>query len=549
MRFLRLMAALLAAALLTIPTAATAQEEAKSFAVMPFKVNGPDKYQYLSQGIQSMLVSRLNWPEKMEALPKDAVSGKVLPDSREAANSLLGDIKADYLVWGEATILGDQANLDVNVAGADKDGFTESVQSDLSGLIPALQGVADKINADLFKRPEETSGAADGPKPVNRMNPDLLFNEQNAAQQYYLNPQFRYAGGSETPGRWRSPSLRIVANGMLAADLDNDGTTELVFITENTISIYVHQEGRLVLRDELKPATRIHMLNVNALDTNNDGYMEIIVSCDLDEKPWGLILNYKDGKLQMIQERLRFYMNVVRLPPDYRPTLLGQKKGHIELFAPFIHEVAYMSGGYTLGKKVAVPEKANVFNFCYLPQPGGDYRIIVVSDEDRLLTFTPRFERVAATEDRFAGSGIGFEYPSSVPGLQGNPDSLMMSYYIPLRLVPNNLDKEGSYELLVNKNVSIAAVFFPRYRSFQQGELHNLFWDGIGMSLAWKTRRIKGTVVDYGLGDVNNDGNEELYVCVVSYPGTLGVSNRKTMLITYQLDLSSPKPGAVPGNE
>lgn len=546
MRLLRYMAALMAAALLTIPVAAQAQEGVKSFAVLPFKVNGPDKYQYLSQGIQSMLVSRLNWPGKMEHMPKDAASGLAAPDSRPAAMAMLGDIKADYLVWGDATILGDQANLDVHVAGANDAFFTETVQSNLSGLIPALQGVASKINTDLFQRPEEAATAS-APEPINRMNPELVFNEQSANQEYYLNPQFRYAGGSENPGRWRSPSLRFAANGMVAADLDSDGTTELVFIDETTIRVYVHQEGRLILKDELQPSTRHHMLNLNAIDTNNDGYLEIVVSTELEAAPWGLILNYRGGKLQIVQERLRFYMNVVKLPPDYRPTLLGQKKGHIGLFDPSIHEVAYMSGGYSLGKKVAVPEKANVFNFCFLPQPGGDYRIIMVSKEDRLLTFTSRFERVAMTEDRFAGSSIGFEYPSSVPGLKGNPEAdLMISYYIPLRLVTNNLDGQGGYELLVNKNVSMAAVFFPRFRSFPQGELHNLFWDGIGMSLSWKTRRIKGTVVDYGLGDVNNDGQDELYVCVVSYPGALGVSERKTLVVTYQLDLNTTNPSSAP---
>lgn len=553
MRLLRLLAAVIAAVLLTMPMAAQAQdqEQVKSFAVMPFKINGPDKYQYLSQGIQSMLVSRLNWPGKLEAMSKDAVSGLPTPASGEAATAALAGIKADYLVYGDATILGEQASLDVNVAGADGSFHTEAVQSDLSGLIPALQGVATKINTDLFKRPGQAEAKADDkPAPVNRMNPELLFNEQNANQEYYLNPQFRYAGGAETPGRWRSPSLRFSANGMIAADLDNDGQTELVFITENTVYVYMYQEGRLVEVDQLRPSTRIHMLNVNVIDLNNDGFMEIAVSSDLDENPWGLILNFKGGKLQVVQDRLRFYMNVVKLPPDYRPALLGQKKGHVSLFDASIHEVAYMSGGYTLGKKVAVPEDANVFNFCYLPQPGGDYRIIVINDQDRILTFTPRFDRVAETEDRYAGSSIGFEYPSAVPGLKGNPDEdLMMSYYIPLRLVTNNLDDEGGYELLVNKNVSIAAIFFPRYRSFSQGELHNMFWDGVGMSLSWKTRRIKGTVVDYGIGDVNNDGAEDLYVCVVTYPGALGVAERKTMLITYQLDLGATQSAAPKAEE
>ena len=52
---------LLVAALTCLPATALAAE-VKTFAVAPFTVHGPEKYQYLSQGVQSMLESRMNWP-------------------------------------------------------------------------------------------------------------------------------------------------------------------------------------------------------------------------------------------------------------------------------------------------------------------------------------------------------------------------------------------------------------------------------------------------------------------------------------------------------
>jgi hypothetical protein len=111
----------------------------------------------------------------------------------------------------------------------------------------------------------------------------------------------------------------------------------------------------------------------------------------------------------------------------------------------------------------------------------------------------------------------------------------MLNYYIPLRMVPVNLNKDKAYEVLVNRNISVAAQFFSRYRSFPQGEVHTLFWDGIGLSLAWKTRRIKGTVVDYGINDVDNNGTMDLYTCVVTHPGAMGFGSRKTFVVAYPL--------------
>ncbi|MFW6323858.1 MAG: VCBS repeat-containing protein, partial [Desulfovibrionales bacterium] len=115
-------------------------------------------------------------------------------------------------------------------------------------------------------------------------------------------------------------------------------------------------------------------------------------------------------------------------------------------------------------------------------------------------------------------------------------------YYLPLRLVTANLNNDEQYELLVNKNISLASQFFGRYRSFPQGEIHSLYWDGVGLNLLWKTRRIKGTVVDYGIADVNNDGQRDLYVCIDSYPGASGFRTIRTFLEIYPLDAKKIDP-------
>ena len=65
--------------------------------------------------------------------------------------------------------------------------------------------------------------------------------------------------------------------------------------------------------------------------------------------------------------------------------------------------------------------------------------------------------------------------------------------------------------------------------------MHSLFWDGVGMSLAWKTRRIKGTVVDLALEDLKNEGKKQMVVCINTYSGAIGASSEKTVIVTYDL--------------
>jgi len=541
MGWLRFSAALFMVASLLFPFQAGAEEEpAKAFAVLPFTVNGPEKFQYLSRGIQDMMISRLNWEGHLQHVDKDKVAElvKAAPASKEQIQALLSEIGADYLLWGSVTIAGEGCSIDVNVA--DKEGSQpKNAQTNLSGLIPALETMAGKINDQIFGRPAETAQAKG--QRVNRMNPDLVYNERSASQEFYLNPQFRYEGGAETPGRRRTPKLPFASMGMIAGDADGDGKTELFFIDEHAVHAYRYQDLKMVSGDKITPSARTRLLNINLIDVNRDGYVEIVISGEFDGSPRSFILNYKDEKFSVVEKNIPFYMNVVKLPPLYSSVLIGQKKGAVGLLDVHVHEVVRMSGEFALGKRVSLPEKANVFNFVFLPQPKDDYKVLVVDNRDHIMLYTKKFELQATTQGQYAGSAIGFEYPDSFPGFGGSEEGYMNTYYLPLRMLPVNLDQNETFEVLVNKNVSVAAQFFRRYRFFPQGEIHSLFWDGVGLSLAWKTRRIKGTVIDYGVADVDDNGENELYVCLNTYPGATGLAHRKAMMIFYSLDQTTEK--------
>ena len=134
----------------------------------------------------------------------------------------------------------------------------------------------------------------------------------------------------------------------------------------------------------------------------------------------------------------------------------------------------------------------------------------------------------------------------TMPGMGPSTDSSNQTYYIPMRMVAQDLDKDGRTELLINKPISAAAMIFHNYRTYPQGEIQALLWDGIGMDLLWKTRRIKGTVADLVVADVDNDGVLDLAVNVNSYPGSLGVGKIRTLVTLYPLntDATQPVPAA-----
>ena len=130
------------------------------------------------------------------------------------------------------------------------------------------------------------------------------------------------------------------------------------------------------------------------------------------------------------------------------------------------------------------------------------------TDDERIKLFQGHGNTlVHTTMERYSGSATGMDHYKGMPGLGVDKAyQLPSKYYAPMRLIAADIGNTGDYTLLVNKPISTAAQFFDRYRFFPQGEVHALYWDGVGLGLKWKPRRIRGSVAEIDLADVNNDG-------------------------------------------
>ncbi|HCR13441.1 VCBS repeat-containing protein [Solidesulfovibrio sp.] len=529
---------LLVAAMLCLASPALAAE-AKTYAVAPFTVHGPEKYQYLSQGAQSMLESRMNWPGHLAPLDKAKASAALAkaPGSEADAKKALAAVGADYLAYGSITVSGDQASVDITVVGRDGKKWPKNFTTKLSDLIPSMERAAQTLNNEIFKRP--AASGADGGQTINQMNPDFVVNQTNENQKAYLNPNFRYAGPAETPGVWRSQSMPIVSSGIAIDDLNGDGKNEVVIMAKDSIETYAFKDRQLMPIARYAVSPNLKLLKVSTLDINGDGKAEIIVSASYFKEPRSFILSLEGNQLKELYKDIKLYMNVAQVPPDYSRQLVGSKGDAKELFAQGVHNVIFSGGQPMLSTKLTLPTKANPFNFAYLPEKSG-YKVLLNDDRDHIVVYTAKGERVAATEEEYCGSAIGLEFdPLMAPMEKPKTDHLWTYYYIPLPMIVANLDKDDRYEVLVSKNISLAAQFFETFRTFSQGEIHALYWDGVGMNLLWKTRRIKGTVTGYALADIDNDGQKELVVCLNTWPGAVGVYARRTIVLAYKLDTSS----------
>lgn len=521
-------------------------QQAKTFAVLPFAVNGPDKFAYLAQGVQDMLTSRLTWTGKFQPMDKAQVEqkAKTSPRSEAEAKSLLTALRADFLVYGSMTIAGDDASLDVKVMDKTGQITPKSTQAKLNTLIPAMETVAKDINTQVFKRPEAPRDPKTG-KPaqvINQMNPEIMVNQTADNQKTYLNPNFRYAGNADSPGSWRSQSLPFACNGMAIGDVDGDGKNEVVLISDNQVSIYRFVKHQLSEVAKWQGPARVKLVRVSVLPLGGDfKKCKIVVSGYFDKLPQATILSLEGNKLVPEAERLPYYLAAANLPPNFKKQLVGSRGEVREIFGGGVYEMSFSGGKLQQGPKLTLPGKANPFNFTYLPDSGG-YKLVLVDDEDHLTVYTGRNDVQYKSEETFAGSSLGMEHDSMMSPLNagGGQDYLWNYYYVPLPLVSVKLG-DRKPELLVSKNISIAAQFFQNFRYFSQGEVHALSWDGVGLNLQWKTRRIKGTIMGYDVAEVEPGAGQALVLALNSAPGPAGLSNRRAIVFAYPLDVDSTK--------
>jgi hypothetical protein len=520
-----------------------AMAQVKTFVVFPFTYMGPKQYQHYGKGASSRFERKLTLPGTLEPAPDTvAVSlGRQVPASAKAARGLLAGADTDYLVWGNVSVSGSSVVLDVTMQSLSGDPIRQSAEVPMDEVTMELDRMAEEMTRTLFNagQEEETtqgaSAAAANPAFLNAQSTDQF----TAAA---VNPQFRYEGGTQNTGRWQSRGLRFASRSMAVCDATGDGRNEIFILEEYTLHAYRIEDGKLKHLAERSFSRKAEMINVRAIDLDRDGASELVVSSYRDEAPLSHIFRFAaDGSgFTPVAEDVRMFLNVIRMPPNFTPTLVGQPKGsHRLMESKDIYEVLVTGGDVIKSRKVAVPEFSNVYNLAYLPE-GETYKIIRLDKTGHIGVFSSDLKPEYVSQETYNSSAIPLELPNEVvPGMGTKRDAMEQQYYyVPLAALPTNLMTGGTkYELLMNKDISVAAQVFKRFRTFTQGEIHGLFWDGTGMNLSWKTRRIKGTVVDFDIADYNNDGQLDLLVLVNTYPGAVQLEYRKTVLFAYDLNL------------
>ena len=537
MRFAMRLALMACLMLLAGLQATAAQAAQKSFVLLPFTVNAPQSYGYLSKALPSSLLSKLNRP----GVAQGRVGSAKATSAAQAKKALGG---ADYAIWGEVSVVGNDCT--VTLHSVDKAGKEWSKTG--SGPVSSLNSTAQQLAGALASEVMGMGGAAGGRAATGGRSSDIIVNE-TGQNQAYLNPQFRYQGAGTGDGsRLRSQRIAEAMVDMAVADFNGDGQNEIAVLTDHKLMMFKwERDGKLNPLQEITINRTNTNFSMRAMDLNRDGAQDLVIATydENDNRPYSYFYSFKGNRLKECSKRIPYFVSVMKLPPTFAPALVGQGWDSVNLFARGVYALQKSGDTYTLGQRINLPEGANVFNCAWIPAGRGNKsdQLIMLTPEERIKVFQGNGNTlIHTTMERFSGSAAGMDHYKSMPGLGVDRNYQLPSrYYAPMRLIVADIGNTGENCLIINKPISTASQFFDRYRYFPQGEIHALFWDGVGLALKWKTRRIRGSVAQADLADVNNDGILDLVVGLNSSP-SLGVGGRQCIITAYPLDVTKMDP-------
>ncbi len=170
-----------------------AKENIKTIAVLPFKINAPEKLIHVQKGLDQMLYSRLSWKDNVVVIPQkkllsylsgidDSKAGTDKVKSGKGIREIARLTRSDFVLAGTITKLGGSFSIDVQVYDIENKRymafFDQSQKSD--DLIDKTNRIAATINKKIFDRSTlawekiEQEQKADAQKKIRR-NPEYMM--------------------------------------------------------------------------------------------------------------------------------------------------------------------------------------------------------------------------------------------------------------------------------------------------------------------------------------------------------------------------------------
>jgi TolB-like protein len=541
-------------------------------AILPFDINAERDMTFLQEGIVDMLASRIAWKDKVEIISetktKSVLASVEDSDSESRALTVGEKLGADYVLFGSLTVFGESVSIDAKMADVSGQApplpFFAQTQG-MSAVIPQINQFAANINETVFGRgtaprsvavapatPKASAPAPQAPQAAQphdpRMHPEKLLQSgvvaktpAPAASQaapdpgQVPNPAFVTAAPAAKAGTfWKSRNFKSLITGLDVADVDADGRNELIVVSDKLVAIYRIENGRTVKIAEAASTRQSAFISVDTADINGNGTPEIYVTSlgSSNTKVDSIVLEYDGNTYQTISDGDNWFYRVGQTA-DQGDVLLGQRQrfGAESIFKDPIHKMRWEGDRLVAAQQILPGGKANLMGLAYgdITHTGNSVAA-AYSDQDRVRLYNSGGGMTWEEAERSGGNMIFFSLAKDEPG---NPNR----QYFPLRIRLTDIDRDGKTEVMIARHEDLAKSMLQDFRSLKNAKVESLEWNQLGLAPKWETQALSGRVSDFTVGDLDNNGVDELVIALVAKEGKVLFTDSVSSVIAFDLNV------------
>jgi TolB-like protein len=509
------------------PTFAQPKDAGKVYkvAILPFIIHSQENLDYLREGINDILTSRITVEGRIIVVERTLVE-RALWEMRpmrldEAVAKQVGTrVGSDYVVLGSITKIGNYISLDARLIPITEDKPPLGAYTQHKGIDDVMTKIGDFAQDIGFRILGRRATAT---RPSDSRYSSVIQSERGIERI-----------GPEGLGFKKSQTFGFEIKGIDIGDVDGDKKNEVVVIDFHNIYIFKYDGDKLSLFRKIEAGDQHNFLTLDVADTNRNGHAEIIVTSVVEDNLQSLILEYEQGEFRTITRRSGWFFRVLEHPKE-GPFLIGQQMGAEGVPVGPVFKMVWKKNSFDKGPKLPLPSETKIFGLATADiRNQGTLDFIVLEDSERISITSMDGKFSWSSRQRYGGTNNFFDTYKKQDPLFRIRASLPSRIFITGRLIARDLDGDGVYEVIVNKNQT--SSFFQKAKTFEKGEIYNLVWEENNLTTNWKTREVEGYIADFQVKDADNDGTEELVVVVVEAQaqGALGYKGASKILF-YKL--------------